>query len=45
MGFCQKNKQTGEHRFEFREDRFGETWFVCLDCGEWEQQFADHQGC
>lgn len=34
----------GEHRLEFREERGGIRYDVCLDCGETIQQYVDTQG-
>lgn len=42
---CPKSTQGTDHRLEFRDDSGGMTTWLCLDCGEFIQQYTDHQGC
>ena len=35
----------GEHRLEFRDNKNGETTWICRDCLETITDYSDHQGC
>lgn len=43
MNICQKTFK--EHRMEFQQMVQGIEYFVCVDCGDMEQQYQENHGC